>query len=123
MVAAYISIISSVLFAIGLVTVRHLSKHNGFGWAMLVPALASFGGNVGCMAYAFVASARNGASENAASEVRFMPEAAGAGGEAGSYETGGKMFTREAWACMMDEYFHEREGEWAGKACDSFVSF
>lgn len=36
----------------------------------------------------------------------------------GRYDTDGKLYTREAWACMMERFYGERE-TWAGKACDS----
>jgi hypothetical protein len=27
----------------------------------------------------------------------------------GEYQTDGKLFTREAWACAMDKYFSKKE--------------
>ena len=43
-------------------------------------------------------------------------------GRRGRYDTGGRMFTREAWACSIKALFYERKSQWAGKACDDLVS-
>jgi hypothetical protein len=109
---AFISIICSLLFSIGAVVVRHVSQHNIFGWAMVFPALASFAANVGIMAYVFVESGKHKETDNR-DDIKYVD---------GKYETNGKVFTREAWACMMDKWFKEREGEWAEKACNDMVS-
>jgi hypothetical protein len=110
--AGFISIICSLLFSVGVVVVRHVSQHNIFGWAMVFPAFTSFVANVGIMAYVFVESGKHKEAENQ-DEVKYVD---------GKYETGGKVFTRGAWACMMDKWFKEREGEWAEKACKDMVS-
>lgn len=110
--AAYISIICSLLFSLGVVIVRHVSQHNIFGWAMVFPAFSSFAANVGIVAYVFLESGKHKEADNQ-DAVKFEDE---------KYNTGGKVFTREAWACMMDKWYNEREGEWAEKACKNLVS-
>jgi hypothetical protein len=109
---AYISIISSILFALGLVVLRHFSNHNIFGWALVFPALVDFLGNVACLAYVFIVNGQH-PEASSADEVPFVN---------GKYDTDGKLYTKQAWACMMDKFYNEREGEWAGKACSDLVS-
>jgi hypothetical protein len=110
--AGYISIICSLLFCIGAVIVRHVSQHNIFGWAMVFPAFSSFAANVGIVAYVMIESGKNKEADDQ-SAVRY---------EDGKYNTDGKVFTQEAWACMMDKWYEEREGHWAEKACKNLVS-
>lgn len=108
---AYISIISSILFVTGLVIVRHFSSHNIFGWALVFPALVDFLGNVGALAYVFIVNGQHPEAKSA-DEVPLVN---------GKYETDGKLYTKQAWACMMDKFYSDRE-DWAGKACSDLVS-
>jgi hypothetical protein len=110
---SYISIISSLVFVVGLVVLRHFSQHNILGWMLVFPALVNLFGNVGCMGYAFV---QNG-KEKMASSAEEVPR----NPTTGTYDTGGKLYTREAWACMMDRFYHDQEGEWAESACSGLV--
>ncbi|KAF2741110.1 hypothetical protein EJ04DRAFT_507527 [Polyplosphaeria fusca] len=105
--AASISIICSITLILGMWIVRHFSGRNIWGWMLIVPGIANVLGQMGCLAGAFILQAKNGEAKSA-DEVTFV---------GGKYITGGKLYTRDAWACMMDKYFHEREGDWAGKAC------
>src|SRR4051812_22811815 len=57
--AAYISNISSLLFLVGLVFVRHMSHINAFGWVVVGPSLVSVLGNIGCCLAAFILSKKN----------------------------------------------------------------
>lgn len=109
---SYISIISSILFVVGLVVVRHFSQHNIFGWAMVFPAAVDFLGNVAVLAYVFIVNGQHPEAKSA-DEVRF---------ENGQYETDGKLYTRDAWACMMEKFYNNQEGSWAPKACSDLVS-
>ncbi|KAF2191617.1 hypothetical protein K469DRAFT_736268 [Zopfia rhizophila CBS 207.26] len=107
MAGAYISIISSILVVVGLVLTRHVSKHNIFGWTLIGPAIANALGQVACLAYVFIVQGQHPEAKST-EEVRYVD---------GKYDTDGKLYTREAWACMMDKLYKEREGEWAEKAC------
>ena len=111
MAAAYISIIASILFVVGLWLVRHVSKHNIWGWAMFGPAILNVFGQIACLAYVFIVQGQH-PEATSTEEVKFVD---------GRYDTNGKLYTREAWACMMDKLYNEREGEWAGKACSNMV--
>lgn len=109
---AFISIFASVLFGIGLAVVRHVSRHNIWGWAMFGPALLNVLGQIGVLAYVQIVQGQHPAATNT-NEIKLVN---------GQYDTDGKLYTREGWACSMDKLYHETEGEWAGKACSDLVS-
>ncbi|KAH7117894.1 hypothetical protein B0J11DRAFT_493793 [Dendryphion nanum] len=106
MAGAYISIICSLLLCIGFGVTRHLSKHNIWGWLIFLPGLANVCGQVAILARVFIDHGKN-KQAGSADEVPFVN---------GKYETDGKLYTREAWACMMDKFYADRE-TWANKAC------
>lgn len=108
---AFISIICSILFGIGLAVVRHVSRHNIWGWAMFFPALANVLAQIGVLAYVQIVQGQH-PEATSTTEVKYIN---------GNYDTDGKLYTREAWACTMDKLYNEREGQWAGKACSNLV--
>lgn len=63
-------------------------------------------GQVAILARVFIDHGKN-KQAGSADEVPFVN---------GKYETDGKLYTREAWACMMDKFYADRE-TWANKAC------
>jgi hypothetical protein len=113
--AAYISIIASVLCAIGIALIHffHNSKKGvTFGWATLCLAATNLLGQLGCLAAWVVLQQKENARVPDTGAVQYVD---------GKYQTDGKMFTKEAWACTMEAYFSEKE-DWANKACDDLVS-
>jgi len=114
---AFISIISAVLFSIGLTIVRHFSRHNIWGWSMVFPALLNFIGQIVILALVQTDKGKH-PKATSTNEIRYVD---------GKYETDGKLYTREGWSCSMYDLYREREGSWAEKACSnlvcSFVSF
>lgn len=113
--AACISIICSLLFVSGLVTVRHVSERRVFGWLMLGSAAVSVLGNAACMAYVFIVK---GKYKDAAGKDDIVFDE-----KRGVYEITeeGRLFTREAWACSLNSLYGEREGRWADNACKKMV--
>ncbi|KAF2875785.1 hypothetical protein BDV95DRAFT_603188 [Massariosphaeria phaeospora] len=109
---AYISIISSLLIAGGIVLVRHISKHSVWGWVAFGSASANVLGQIACVAAAFIFHGRY-PEATSTEQVRF---------EGGSYNTGGTLFTRESWACTMKNLYSDREGVWASKACTNLAT-
>jgi hypothetical protein len=108
---AFISIISVLLFAGGLTIMRHVSKHNIWGWAMFGPALLNLLAQIGVLAYVQISQGQH-PEATSTDEIKYVN---------GSYNTNGKLYTREGWACSMEKLYHEREGEWATKACSNLV--
>jgi hypothetical protein len=108
---ASISIISVLLFAGGLTIVRHVSRHNIWGWAMFGPALLNVLAQIGVLAYVQIVQGQH-PEATSTDEIKYVN---------GSYDTDGKLYTREGWACSMDKLYHEREGDWATKACSNLV--
>jgi hypothetical protein len=108
--AAYISMISAVLLVAGLAVVRHVARHNIWGWLVFLPGLANVLGQIGCCAYVFIA---NGQHPEAVSrnEIRYVD---------GKYDSNGKMYTKESWACSMKSLYLDQE-PWSEKACSNFV--
>ncbi|KAF2015222.1 hypothetical protein BU24DRAFT_449981 [Aaosphaeria arxii CBS 175.79] len=106
MAGGYISIIASILLVAGIVISRHVSRHNIWGWAVIGPALLDLLGQIGILAYVNIVKSQNPEAKSA-DEVTFAN---------GKYDTQGKLYTREAWACMMDKFYPDRE-TWAEKAC------
>lgn len=92
---------------------RHLSKHNIFGWLVFLPGLANVCGQVAILARVWIDHGRY-KQAGSREEVPFVESE-------GRYDTNGKLYTREAWACMMERFYGERE-TWADKACSSLVS-
>jgi hypothetical protein len=110
--AALISMISTALFIIGLVLTRHFTKHNAFGWLAFGPALLNVLSQVGCCVAAFIFNNKYPAATST-DQIRY---------EHGKYNTGGDLYTKEAWSCSMNALYGGREGSWANQACSRFVS-
>jgi hypothetical protein len=110
--SALISMASTALFITALVLIRHFTKHNGFGWLAFGPALLNFLGQVSCSAAAFMLNKKYPAATST-DQIRYVD---------GYYDTGGQLYTKEAWACSMNALYPEREGSWANQACSRFVS-
>jgi hypothetical protein len=108
--AAYISMISALLLVGGLTVVRHVGRHNIWGWLVFLPGLANVLGQIGCCAYVFVVSSQHpeAISRN---ELKYVN---------GNYDANGKIYTRESWACSMKAFYQDQE-PWSDKACSSFV--
>lgn len=108
---AYISIISAIIVIIGFVLSRHITYHNVYGWLILGPSLLNFFSQIGSCAASYIF--RNKYPEATSNtDVRFID---------GAYNTDGRLFTKESWACTMNTFYREREGKWADKACSNFV--
>jgi hypothetical protein len=108
---AIISMVSTTLFVLGLILIRLFTKHNGFGWLVFGPALLNLMSQVGCCAAAYIFTATYPVATSI-HQIRY---------ENGTYQTGGTLYTREGWACSMNELYAEREGIWAAEACSRFV--
>lgn len=112
--AAYISIAAGVICACGIAFVRHIPRYSFvLGCVMITAALGNFLAQIGCTVCWAVWQGKRDGKTAAPGEVSYVD---------GNYETGGRLFTREAWACTMEKYFGEREGSWASKACSDLVS-
>lgn len=110
--SAFISMTSTALFLTGLVLIRHFTRHNGFGWLAFGPALLNLLGQVGCCAAVFILNKRYPAATST-DQIQYVN---------GKYDTGGQLYTKEAWACSMNALYPDREGSWANQACSRFVS-
>lgn len=114
--SAYISIIASIFLAVFVVILRHIS---GFGRTAGLGAIATAAANllaqVGCVFAWGILLMKDEARHAQAGDI-FYDE------KRERYETSGRMFMREAWACSLDALYGEHEGEWAGKACGNLVS-
>lgn len=111
--AALISIASTALFIIGLVSTRHFTKHNAFGWLVFGPALLNILSQVGCCVAVFIFNNKNPVAASR-DQIRYAN---------GKYSTGGILYRKEAWSCSMNALYPEKEGHWANQACSRFVSW
>jgi hypothetical protein len=109
--SALISITSTALIVAGLVLIRHFTRHNIWGWLAFGPAFLNLLGTVGCCAAVYLFKSRY-AKATSTDQIRYNN---------GVYDTGGKLYTREGWACSMNALYADREGDWAKKACSNFV--
>lgn len=109
---AYISIISSVVVAAGLVLLRHGKPNNIWRWCVFGPAVFNLLGQISCCAAAYIFRNKYPVAIST-DEVRFVD---------GKYDSGGVLYTKESWACSMSTLYAEREGEWAFSACSKLVS-
>ena len=110
--AAFISIISAILVTIGLILIRHITRHNIWGWLAFGPALLNVLGQIGCCAAAYIFQSKYPV-ETLQKDLKYVN---------GAYDTNGTLFTKEAWACAMNNLYAAQEGDWANKACSNFVS-
>lgn len=108
--AAIISMVSSILVMIGVVLIRHVTSHNIWGWLVLGPALSNLLGQIACCAAAFIFESKYSVAKST-NEVQYVN---------GTYNTDGRLFTKEAWSCTMNNLYADRE-QWADKACSDFV--
>jgi hypothetical protein len=108
---AYVFIASTALFIIGFVLFRHSIKHNSFGWLAFGPALLNLLSQIGCCAAAYIFTNKYPVATST-NQIRY---------DNGTYDTGGALYTREAWACSLNALYAEREGAWADGACSRFV--
>jgi hypothetical protein len=114
--SAYISILTSILIAVSIIVLRHASVLGRSGGCVATAtAAANLLAQIGC-AIAWGVLLMKDEAKHA------MPEDITYDEKMEKYDTEGRMFTREAWACSMKALYDEREGEWAGKACESLVS-
>lgn len=113
--ASFISVATSVIIALGLVLVRHINGKLSsiFGGVVTVVAIVNTLGQVGGVLAWLILHGKDYAEvPEKKDEVKFVD---------GKYETHGRNFTKEAWACTMDLYFKDKE-TWAEKACNNIVS-
>jgi hypothetical protein len=113
--SAYISVLSSLAVASGIVLLRHLRLKKGdalIGWGVMGPAVGNFFGQVGCLVAWILMQGKSDAKVGREEDVTLVD---------GMYGSAGRMFTREAWACTMNSVFREKEGNWAEKACSHLV--
>jgi hypothetical protein len=108
---AIMSMLSAVLLILGLIIIRHFTKHHGFGLLVLGPTLLNLLSQVGCCAAAYIFTNKYPVATSM-NQIRY---------ENGSYNTGGVLYTREGWACSMNKLYAEREDIWAAKACSRYV--
>jgi hypothetical protein len=108
---AFISMVSTALFIIGLVLVRHVTKRNIFGWLAFGPALLNLFSQLGCCATAYIFANKYPVATST-NQIRY---------ENGTYNTGGALYTREGWSCSLNALYADREGVWAKDACQRFV--
>lgn len=108
---ALIAIASTLLFIIGLILIRHFTKHNGFGWLVFGPAFVNLLSQIGCCAAVYMFKNKYPVATST-DQIRLI---------GGRYDTGGTLYTKEAWACSMNALYSDREGEWADRACSRFV--
>ncbi|PSN75213.1 hypothetical protein BS50DRAFT_34784 [Corynespora cassiicola Philippines] len=109
--AAFMTIAAATITMLGSVILRHVSKEN-------VPVgIASFGfavinqvAQLVILALVYILNSVHPVSANP-NDVRFVD---------GKYETNGKEFTRETWACTMKTLFRDTEGTWAINACSEY---
>ncbi|KAL5391693.1 hypothetical protein DPSP01_000987 [Paraphaeosphaeria sporulosa] len=114
--SAYISILASIVLAVSLIILRHTNLlGRTAGWGAIASAAANLLAQIGCIAawgiLLMTDEAKHAQSVDLSYDERLQ-----------RYDTRGRMFTREAWACSMQALFREREGAWAGKACVNIVS-
>jgi hypothetical protein len=110
--SAIISMSATALFITGLVLVRHFTKRNVSLWLAFGPALLNILGQVACCAAAFVLNNMYPVATST-NQIRYVD---------GHYDTGGQLYTKEAWSCSMNTLYPDREGSWAKQACSRFVS-
>lgn len=106
-----ISMTSTVLIVAGLVVIRHFARHNIWGWLAFGPAFLNLLGTVGSCAAAYLLKSQYPRATST-DQIQYNN---------GVYDTGGKLYTREGWACSMNALYADREGHWAKKACSNFV--
>jgi hypothetical protein len=101
----------TTLFIIGVILMRHFTKHNGFGWLVCGSALLNLLSQIGCCAAAHLFRNKYpvATSTNQIQHVN------------GGYSTGGVLYTKEAWACSLNALYADSEGHWADSACSRFV--
>ncbi|KAH8723843.1 hypothetical protein GQ44DRAFT_619639 [Phaeosphaeriaceae sp. PMI808] len=106
---ATISMISTALFGIAIL-MRHFTIHQSWQWLALGASSSNLLGQVACSAAVFILKAKYPVA-NSRNDITYKD---------GMYDTSGKLYTREAWACSMDALYAHRESNWAGKACYNF---
>lgn len=109
---ALVAIASTLLFIIGLLLIRHFTRHNGFGWFVFGSALVNLLSQIGCCAAVYIFKNKYPVAIST-DQIRYVD---------GQYTTGGNLYTKEAWACSMNALYANREGDWADRACSRFVS-
>lgn len=103
--------ICATFFAIGVVLIRHFTKHNGFGWMVFGPALLNLLSQIGCCAAAYLFHDKCPVATST-DQIRQVN---------GGYSTGGVLYTKESWACSLITLYAESEAHWAEPACSRFV--
>ncbi|KAH7406506.1 hypothetical protein DE146DRAFT_395790 [Phaeosphaeria sp. MPI-PUGE-AT-0046c] len=107
---AVVAIASSLTFILGLILIRHFTKHNGFGWLVFGPALVNLLSQIGCCSAVYIFKNKYPVATST-DQIRHID---------GQYSTGGNLYTKEAWACSMEALYADREGDWANRACSRF---
>ncbi|KAF2689846.1 hypothetical protein K458DRAFT_426733 [Lentithecium fluviatile CBS 122367] len=108
--AAYISLITSILCVIGLNLVQLLNanrKGKVFGWVTVGVAAVNIMGQSACLVAWGILQGKDNAKVPTKGAVQFVD---------GGYQTDGRLYTKEAWACTMDTYFSAKEN-WAPETC------
>ncbi|OAG02147.1 uncharacterized protein CC84DRAFT_1220504 [Paraphaeosphaeria sporulosa] len=114
--SAYISILASIVLAVSLIILRHTNLlGRTAGWGAIASAAANLLAQIGCIAAWGILLMTDEAKHAQSVDLSYNERLQ-------RYDTRGRMFTREAWACSMQALFREREGAWAGKACVNIKS-
>lgn len=96
---ALISMTCTALFAIGVVLIRHFTKHNGFGWLVFGPTLLNLLSQIGCCTAAYLFENKYPVATST-DKIRQVN---------GGYTTGGVLYTRESWACSLNTLYANSE--------------
>jgi hypothetical protein len=114
--SAYISILTSILIAVSIIILRHSNiLGRSVGWGATATAAANLLAQIGCAVAWGVLLMKDEAKHAKPGDITYDEKME-------RYDTRGRMFTREAWACSMKALYDEREGGWSGKACENLVS-
>ncbi|KAL6704435.1 hypothetical protein ACN47E_008179 [Coniothyrium glycines] len=108
--ASYMSLVLSIFFVIILICVRHFATGRLWNWFVLTPAVVNLLTQIGCCAAAYIFKSKY-PTANSVNQVRYID---------GKYDSDGHLYTKEGWACTMNTFYAEQEGEWANKACENF---
>ncbi|KAH7115856.1 hypothetical protein B0J11DRAFT_112457 [Dendryphion nanum] len=107
--AAFMSIISCIIVLLTTVIFRHISLNNTVvGLAGFAIAGINLPAQLIILALIYITNGANGATRNP-NDIRFVD---------GQYDTQ-KQFTRESFACTMDNLYLNRE-PWARNACSEY---
>ncbi|KAF2019149.1 hypothetical protein BU24DRAFT_405857 [Aaosphaeria arxii CBS 175.79] len=108
--AVALSLICSIIVAAGSTILRHVSPNNGpVGITTLAAGVFNFAAQLIILALAYITNGLNPVRYSI-NDFRFVN---------GVYDTNGKQFTRETFACTMEKFHLDRE-PWSRNACSEY---